>query len=175
MGAVLSYTEALTQAMGRLAADPRTLFVGQAVAFDGQAAYATFRDVPRERRIEMPVCEDFQMGFCTGLALQGYLPVSFYPRWDFLLMAANQLVNHLDKIPAMGAFRPKVIVRTAVGRAAPLDPGPQHVQDHTAAFRAMLRTVAVLEIRTERDIAPCYEHALRVAGPVLVIEHMDQY
>ncbi len=161
--------------MALLAEDPRTLFVGQSVKFDGQAAFATFQDVPPGKRIEMPVAEDFQMGFCTGLALAGHVPVSFYPRFDFLVLACGQLVNHLDKLPIMGGFRPKVIIRTAVGRDAPLDPGPQHTQDHTQAMRLMLKTVAVVDLQEAADIVPAYERALQADGPTLLVEHMARY
>ena len=53
------------------------------------------------------------MGISTGLALSGYVPVTCYPRFDFLLLAMNQLVNHLDKIRVMSnnEFQPKVIIR----------------------------------------------------------------
>ena len=69
MGAILSYFDEITKAMTALARHPKTIFVGQAVKYGGQRAHATFANVPMEKRIEMPVCEDFQMGFCTGLAL----------------------------------------------------------------------------------------------------------
>src|SRR3990167_9571398 len=139
----MSYFDEITKAMALLAQHPKTLFVGQAVRYDGQRAHATFKDVPMDRRIEMPVCEDFQMGFCTGLALEGYIPVCFFPRWDFAILAANQIVNHLDKIPLLGGFRPKVIIRTAVGASSPLDPGPQHTQDYTRQFADMCKTISV--------------------------------
>lgn len=170
-----NYRDALTAAMAKLATDPRTLFIGQSVRFGGQAMFPTLAGVPIDRRIEMPVAEDFQMGFCIGLALQGFLPVCIYPRWDFLLLAANQLVNHLDKLPFMGDFRPKVIIRTGVGPRRPLDAGPQHTQDHTAAFRLMLRTVEILEITTAADARPCYEQALRSDSSVLVVERLKLY
>lgn len=169
------YFEELTKAMGLLALHPDTLFVGQAVAYDGQAAFRTFEKVPKEKRIEMPVVEDFQMGFCTGLSLGGYIPVSFYPRWDFLMMAANQLVNHLDKIPIVSAYRPKVIIRTAVGRKFPLDPGPQHTQNHSDAFRLMLKTVEIVELKDERQIVPAYERALHSEGSTILVEFMERY
>lgn len=159
--------------MSLLALHPKTLFVGQAVKFDGQRAHATFAGVPDDRRIEMPVCEDFQMGFCTGLALQGYIPVSFFPRWDFLIVAANQLVNHLDKIPVLGGFRPKVIIRTAVGTNRPLNPGPQHTQDHSYAFKHILETVQVLDVGG--DPLATYQYAMNCEGSVIVVEHMDRY
>jgi len=171
----LTYKEALTAAMARLAEDPRTLFVGQTVVYGGQTMFPTFQDVPTDRRIELPVAEDFQMGFCTGLALEGFIPVSVYPRWDFLILAANQLVNHLDKLPLMGDFQPKVIIRTAVGPTVPLDAGPQHTQNHTEAFRLILKTVEVLEIRFAEQAIPCYEQALACKGSALVIEHLEKY
>ena len=161
--------------MARLAADPRTLFVGQTVRYGGQAMWPTFAEVPMDRRIEMPVAEEFQMGFCIGLALQGYVPVSVYPRWDFLILAANQLVNHLDKLPLMGACRPKVIIRTGVGPHSPLDAGPQHTQDHTEAFRLMLQTVRVREIKTADTAISYYEEALRGEGSYLVVERLENY
>lgn len=157
-----------------LAEQPNTLFVGQAVKYPGQAAFKSFDGVPMDRRIEMPVTEDLQMGFCTGLALAGFLPVSFYTRWDFLLLAANQLVNHLDKMPSMG-WSPKVIIRTSVGRSTPLDPGPQHKQDHSAAFRLMLDTVEVVELREAEDIMPQYIKALHSQYPTILVENMSRY
>ncbi len=175
MGAVLKYADEVTKAMAMLARDARTVFVGQAVRFDGQRLHATLKDVPMEKRIEMPVCEDFQMGFCIGLALEGMIPISIYPRWDFLLLAANQLVNHLDKIPLMGEFSPKVIVRTAVGANKPLDPGHQHTQNHTNAFRQMLNTVDIYEIFSAQQVLDTYHKALQSNRSCVVVEHMDKY
>ena len=171
----MDYADEVTKAMAYLARDERVIFVGQAVKYDGQRLHATLKDVDYYQRIEMPVCEDFQMGFCTGLSLEGYIPVSIYPRWDFLLLAANQLVNHLDKIPILGSFRPKVIVRTAVGSNKPLDPGPQHTQDHSDAFNLMLQSIPVLQIFRAEDVMETYETALRIPGSCVVVEYMDQY
>lgn len=170
----MSYFTALREAMSILAADPRTLFVGQAVAYGGQRAHQTFEGVPASRRIEMPVAEEFQLGFSTGLALAGRVPVSFFPRWDFLILAANQLVNHLDKLPEMG-WRPKVLIRVAVGAKKPLDPGPQHTQDHSAAFTLMLQHVRILELADERQVVPLYRAALEEDGSFVLVEHMSLY
>ena len=153
--------------MANLAQHPKTLFVGQNMRYDGQKMHASFCRVPMERRIEMPVCEDFQMGFCTGLSLQGYIPICCYPRIDFMLLAANQLVNHLDK---MIGFKPRVIVRVAVGSTTPLNPGPQHTQDHTEAFTMMLKNIPVVEFEPG-----VYEDALNGSGSVVVVERMERY
>lgn len=158
--------------MRMLAAQPGAYFIGQGVAADGVATFDSLDGVPMEQRLELPVVEELQMGMGIGLALQGFLPVLIYPRIDFLLRAADQLVNHLDKLEEMsrGQFKPKVIIRTRVGSRAPLDPGPQHRQNHTEAFRHMLTTVQVWEIEYPSDIMPAYEGALSRARSSLVIE-----
>lgn len=169
-----TYLSELGRAMGLIARRPNTLFVGQAVAYPGQAAFKSFVEVPMEKRIEMPVAEEFQMGFCTGLALEGFLPVCFYPRWDFMILALNQLVNHLDKMPYFGFF-PKVLIRVGIGRAEPLDPGPQHCQDYSGPVRQMLKTIKVVNLPSKETIVPVYQMALDSEGPVILVEDMRLY
>lgn len=171
----MTYLSAIQRAMAMLAEHPKTLFIGQAVRYPGQATHRTLEQVPMERRVEMPVIEDFQMGFCTGLALEGYIPVCIFPRFDFLLLATNQLVNHLDKTPLVSGFRPKVIIRTSVGASAPLNPGPQHRQDHSIAFRSMLQTVQVLQITNSERVMSTYKAAMEYPGSVLIVEYGEMY
>jgi len=165
------YFDALTRAMTMLGSDQRTLFIGQAIKYPGQRAFPSFANVPMSKRVEMPVTENLQMGLCTGLALAGYLPVSFYPRMDFLIIAMDALVNHLDKHPS----KPKVIIRTAVGGTKPLDPGPQHTQDHTRALRLMLKNVRIIELLNERYILDAYHEALEIPESVIMVEQMALY
>ncbi|MCS7008832.1 MAG: hypothetical protein NZL93_02710, partial [Chthoniobacterales bacterium] len=112
----MRYFDELKRSMEWLAQDPRVLFIGQAVEVPGTAMSNTVKDIPTIRRIELPVAEEMQMGMTIGLALQGFVPVSIYPRWNFLLLAVNQLINHLDKISIMsnGGYRPKAIIRTGI-------------------------------------------------------------
>ena len=81
----------------------------------------TLKNIDMSRRLELPVVEEMQMGMSTGMALAGLVPVTIYPRWNFLLLATNQIVNHLDKLKHMsnGGYRPKVIIRTGVGCRGP--------------------------------------------------------
>ena len=176
-----SYFDEIRRSMALLAADQRTLFLGQSIVYESSAMFRTLCEndgtpiVPMDRRIELPVIEDFQMGLCTGLALQGFLPVCIFPRLDFLLLAANQLVNHLDKIPLVSGYRPKVIIRTTVGASHPFSSGVQQSQDHTAAFRLMLKTVEVIELNSRFDVFKSYKRALEVPHSVLVVEKQDLY
>ena len=159
--------------MKLLAAQPGALFIGQGVAYSGVATYPDFEGIPLSQRIEFPICEEMNLGAALGMAMDGHtLPVVCLPRVDFLLRAADALVNHLDKLEEMscGQWVPKVIIRCRVGSRAPLDPGPQHRQNHAAALRLMLTTVCVREIREDADILPTYERAVASPRSSLVIE-----
>ena len=142
----MSYFDELTKSMTWLGEQKDTIFLGQSVEYPGNALYRSLEGVPMEKRVEMPVAEDMQMGIAIGLSLQGYVPICIFPRFDFLLCAVNQLVNHLDKIEeySNGAWKPKVIIRTCVGSTKPLYPGVQHCGGYTVAFRKLLHNILVI-------------------------------
>ena len=48
--------------MGLLAEHPDTLFLGQGVEYPGTFMSTTLDQVPMEKRLEMPVAEEMQMG-----------------------------------------------------------------------------------------------------------------
>ena len=173
----MNYKEEIYKGMKYLGSHPETIFVGQAVEYKGTAVTHQVKDFPSEKLLELPVAEDFQAGFCLGLALEGKIPVSIYPRMNFVLLAANQIVNHLDKWPAMsdGESRPKVITKAVVGSQYPLDPGHQHKANYTQAFKSMCDTVDVVELLYAEDVLPAYKKALdRDDGiSTLIIEHGD--
>lgn len=182
MGAVLNlnlgtYFDELKIAMGLLSTYPNSIFVGQGVACAGTTMTDTLVNVPRDKLLEFPVAEDMQMGFAIGLALNGYLPICIYPRWNFLLLAANQLVNHLDRLPiySAGRYTPKVIIRTSAPSVAPFNPGPQHDDDFTDAFRLMLRTVTVVRLERADQIIPSYCQAAERPLSTLLVEHTALY
>lgn len=169
------YATELTAAMTWLGEQPNTIFLGQAVACPGTAMFGTLALVPMAKRLEMPVAEEMQMGASIGLALHGLIPISIYPRWNFLILAANQLVNHLDRLPLISAYRPKVIVRVGVGSKMPLDPGPQHDSDFGDAFRLMFKTVTVERLAKPADVMPAYRAAMDRDGSTLLVEISDLY
>ena len=175
----MKYFDELCRAMDFLAADQRTLFLGQAVACAGTGMSNTLKNVSREKLLELPVTEEMQMGMSTGLALTGHVPVSIYPRWNFLLLSVNQIVNHLDKLPIVsdGGYKPKVIIRTGIGSERPLHPQHQHVGDFTDAFRLMCQTIEVIRLDEPADIFPAYKKALeREDGrSTILVEYGDYY
>lgn len=174
----MNYYAEIRRAMKLLAEDDRVIFIGQSTLHpDVTPLFESLEDVPLLKRIELPVIEDCQMGISTGLALEGFIPVSIYPRIDFLILATNQLVNHLDKIEKMscGRFKPKVIIRALVGSTKPLYPGPQHCQDHTRALRCLLPNINVVELTSAEEIVSAYRRALESEKSSILIEMMDLY
>lgn len=175
----MTYKESVIEAMGWLGDKPDTLFLGQTVGCPGSYMYGSLERVPVEKRIELPVAEEMQLGMTLGLALEGYVPVSIYPRIDFLILAVNQLVNHLDKIKVMsdGKMMPSIIIRTSTGPTEPLNGGPQHTQRHTRALRAMLTTVFVVELRDVafQIILNAYKMAYESGGIWLFVEEGALY
>ena len=50
----------------------------------GNLIFKTLEGVSEQKKLELPVFEETQLGLSIGLSLQGYIPVSCYPRFDFL-------------------------------------------------------------------------------------------
>ncbi len=169
------YIDRVRDSMKMLAKREDTIFIGQTVQFKGSPIYVTLDGVPEEKRLELPIMEEVQTGIATGLSLEGFLPISIYPRFDFLILATNQLVNHLDKIYELshGVLNPKVIIRTMIGSKFPLYPGPQHFQDHADAFKKMLTNIDVIKVEHKKDVIPSYERAMLSERSTLIVEMVD--
>ncbi len=170
-----AYYDELCKAMEMLAREPDVIFIGQAVKSPGTAMYGTLDKVPMEKRLEFPVAENFQLGFCTGIAMAAGLPICIFPRINFMLEAVSQLVQHLDKIPLFGDYVPKVIIRTAIATDNPLDPGPQHLGDYVTALQLMLQTVAIVRLTTAEQIVPAYRDAMNFNGSTILVEESARF
>lgn len=173
----MKYADELKKSMEWLASKEDTIFIGQAVEYPGTAMTNTVKDIDPKKLIEMPVAEDMQMGITLGMALNGRVPVSLFPRWNFLLLGANQLVNHIDKIKIMseGLYTPKIIIRTSIGSQRPLHPQHQHIADFTAGFKAMCDFVDFVRLDETNQIFPAYQYAYeRTDGrPTVLVEWGD--
>jgi len=175
----MKYFDELKRSMEWLAEKPDTLFIGQAVAYPGTAMSNTVKDINSNKLLELPVAEEMQMGMSLGLALDGKVPISIFPRWNFLLCGINQLINHIDKVEEMssGGYKPKIIIRTGIGSIDPLNPQSQHVGDFTDAIRAMATTIDIIRLEEPEEIFPAYEKAyLRDDGRTTIcVEYGDYY
>jgi len=175
----MSYFDELKRSMDYLAKDERVIFLGQAVKVPGTAMSNTLKDINSNKLIELPVAEEMQMGMTNGFALNGLVPVSIFPRWNFLLLALNQLINHLDKIKFMSndGYKTKTIIRTGIGSQRPLHPQHQHIGDFTEAVGKMCSNIELIRLDESKDIFNAYEKALnREDGKsTIIVEYGDFY
>lgn len=158
----MKYIDEIKKAMNLLSQNEKTIFIGQSVKFGGTGLYDTLIEVSDDKKIEWPVAEYSQLGASIGMALEGFIVVSLFPRWNFLLMATDQIVNHLDKLPIVseGRCTPKVIIRVSVGSESPVDPQCQHKGNFSDAFRLMCKTLDIIELHEPENIVKSYEKAL---------------
>tara|TARA_B100001123_G_C15152715_1_gene964148 strand:+ start:612 stop:1148 length:537 start_codon:yes stop_codon:yes gene_type:complete len=175
----MKYFDELKKSMNYLAENKKTIFIGQAVEVPGTAMSNTLSDINKKKLMELPVAEEMQMGITTGLALNGDIPVSIFPRWNFLLYAMNQLINHLDKVNVMSnnEFKVKTIIRTGVGSQRPLHPQFQHIGDFTEEVKKMCDSIEVIKLNEPEEIFPSYQKALtrKDGKSTILVEFGDFY
>jgi pyruvate/2-oxoglutarate/acetoin dehydrogenase E1 component len=175
----MKYFSELKKSMDYISKKKNTIFIGQAVEVAGTAMSNTLIDVNKNKKIEMPVSEEMQMGITTGLMMAGYTPVSIFPRWNFLLLAMNQLVNHLDKFNIMtyGKYKSKAIIRTGIGSKRPLHPQCQHVGDFTSEVKKMCPNINVVRLDNPDKVFIEYKKAIdaRNNKSTILVEYGDYY
>jgi pyruvate/2-oxoglutarate/acetoin dehydrogenase E1 component len=169
------YKDELTKAMKFLSEKEDTIFIGQQIVYAGNPMSTTLGDIPKEKMIEVPVMEETQMGMSLGLAMIGKTVISFYPRWDFLISAANQLINHADKFEHMTGKKVNVIIRVGVGSKDPLDPGIQHRNDYSDEFESILQFTKVHKLKKIEDIYTMYTTAYEQGGIHILVEWPELY
>jgi pyruvate/2-oxoglutarate/acetoin dehydrogenase E1 component len=135
----------------------------------------TLDEVPKEKMIEVPVMEETQMGMSLGLAITGKTVISFYPRWDFLISAANQLINHVDKYELMTGKKVNILIRVGKGADVPLDPGHQHKANYIEQFKTMCPNIQVHDLKTWQDVELSYNYVIKEGGIHIMAEYPELY
>jgi pyruvate/2-oxoglutarate/acetoin dehydrogenase E1 component len=176
----MKYFDELKKSMEFLGNKNDTIFIGQAVEVPGTAMSNTLKNIPRNKLLELPVAEEMQMGITLGLAMNNDIPISIFPRWNFLLYGMNQLINHIDKYNFMVDSKQKkvkTIIRTGIGSQRPLHPQFQHIGDFTDAIKLMCSNIEVLRLDQPDKIFASYEKAyLRDDGKsTILVEYGDYY
>ena len=175
----MKYFDELKKSMEYLASKKDTLFIGQAVEVPGTAMSNTLKNVNKKKLLELPVAEDMQMGMTLGLAMDKNVPISIYPRWNFLLYGINQLINHIDKFKVMcgNEIKPKIIIRTGIGSQRPLHPQFQHIGDFSDSIQKMCTSIEVIRLNNPKQIFPAYKKSYEIKDGVntIIVEYGDYY
>lgn len=171
------YKDALTNAMTKLGKMDDVIFVGQQILWHGNPMSTTLTNVPKEKMIELPVMEESQMGMSLGMAMAGKFVVTFYPRWDFIICATNQLVNHVDKLKLMsgGQWNANMIIRLGKGSDKPLDPGHQHKGNYIEEFKSLCPNTRFWDLNDYSKIEETYNSVCEQGGINVIVEYPELY
>jgi len=170
----MNYKDAIKKSMGELAKNKKTIFIGYSVRHG--CANGTLKDIPDNVKIETPVAENLMIGLGMGMSLEGFRPIIFFERFDFVLNAMDGIVNHLDKIDEISGkkFQYPLIIRVEVGSRTPLMSGVTHIQNYTKSLKQMVK-FPILTPKTPKEIIASYKIASKTKTPIMIIEQRDFY
>jgi pyruvate dehydrogenase E1 component alpha subunit len=169
----ISYKDAIVQSMTELG-DAGAIFIGYNVAYGD--AMGTLKNVPKKQKLETPVAENLMAGLAIGMSFEGFIPVLYYERHDFMLVAADAIINHIDKIERIshGEFKVPVIIRAVTADAGPFYSGITHSQDFTNMFRSAV-SFPVIDSVTGSDVLKAVRGAKESGRPMMLIERKSRY
>ena len=164
----MKFKDAVAQAMTELG-DDGAIFIGYSLV-PGDAM-GTLKNVPDDQKIETPVAENLMVGLAIGMSFEGFKPVVYFERHDFMLVAADAIGNHVDKIERIshGEFKVPVTFKTVVDDGGLFYSGPTHSQNFTNVFRELV-DFPVLDPQTPEEVLDMYRYAKDSDGPVMIVE-----
>ena len=171
----ITYCQAIAEAMETaLEADGRTRLFGQGVT-DKAGTYGTTRGLGErfgaDRVFDVPTAEQIITGLAVGMSLGGLRPMVIHPRNDFMLVAMDQIGNHVAKWKAMfgGRVRLPMLIRSVSCR------GWGSAAQHSQALHATMAHLPGLMVATPFTPADAKGIALWAAleadEPVMMMEH----
>jgi acetoin:2,6-dichlorophenolindophenol oxidoreductase subunit beta len=173
-GANVTFAQAVNQAMHEaMAHDPNVICFGLGVD-DPKAVFGTTRGLKErfggERVFDMPTAENAMTGVGIGASLNGFRPVMVHQRFDFFLLATEQLLNNAAKWHYMfgGQRSVPITIRLILGRG--WGQGPTHSQTLHAWFAHTPGLKVVIPTNPE-DAKGLLLSSIFDDNPVLFFEH----
>lgn len=168
-----NYGEAIRDGFAHLLKNHSEVFcIGQGLWspwYVGNSMTDLDKDFGKSRVIDTPVSESACTGAAIGASLCGYKPIVIHPRVDFMILAADPMVNQAAKWGHMlgGRGRPAVTIRGIVNRGG--QQGAQHSQALHSWFAHVpgLRVVMPATVKDARDLLVA---ATLCSDPVLYID-----
>lgn len=150
-------------------AENNGVFIGYNVA-NGDAM-GSLKDVDKSKKIETPVAENLMVGLAIGMSFEGYRPVVYFERHDFMLVAMDAIGNHLNHIERMshGEYKCPVILKTVVADSGPFYSGPTHSQDFTEVLERLV-DFPVLCPDDGKELMDSYLWAINSSRPTIIVE-----
>lgn len=170
----ISYKNAINQSMDELGKLDNAIFIGYNVA-NGDAG-GSLKTVPKEKKLETPVAENLMTGLGIGMSFEGFKPIVYFERHDFMLVAADAIGNHVSHIERLshGEYKVPMIIRSVVADAGPFYSGPTHSQNFTNVFRELVN-FPVLSPNTGAELLESYRLASVSTQPVMIVERKSLF
>lgn len=136
----------------------------------GNAAGA-LSSVSEDLKIETPVAENLMVGLAIGMSFEGFRPVVYFERHDFMLVAADAIGNHVNQIEKIscGEYKVPVIIRAITSDGGLFYAGPTHSQDFTNVFKNLVSFPIYVPL-TGGEVLKSYSLALASNRPSMVVE-----
>ncbi len=168
------YREALNKALDEvMAADDTVVTLGEDVGLYGGSFRVTEGLVEKygeKRVIDTPIAELSIVGNAVGMAIGGLRPVAEIMTGNFVLLAFDQIINHMAKLRYMsnGKITLPMVVRFPQGVSKQL------AAQHSESYEQMLAAVPGLKVLSVSDVNYAYhalKHAILSDDPYVFIEH----
>lgn len=171
----ITYKDALAEGLLQtMTQDPSVIVMGQS-GEDPVAMFGTLAPAMKEfpqRFFEMPLSEAGITGWGTGAAIGGLRPVMTHHRNDFLLVAADQIINHAAKWNYDHQTPVPWTIRSIVGR------GWGQASQHSQSLQALFAHIPGLKVAmpaTPYDAKGLLISSIMEPCPVILIEHRRLY
>jgi pyruvate dehydrogenase E1 component beta subunit len=174
----ITYAQAICEAIDEeMARDKNVLILGEDVGVLGgnfKTAVGLQEKYGDLRVKDTPISENSFLGMSLGMALTGLRPIVEIMFSDFLLLAADQLLNQIAKIRYMSGGQVKVplTVRTTIGA------GRSSAAQHSQSLHAIMCHIPGLKVVIPSSAAEAkglLKTAIREDNPVVFIEHKMEY
>lgn len=110
------------------------------------------------------------------MSFEGFRPLIYFERHDFMLVAMDAIGNHMNQIERIshGEFKCPVILRSVIDDGGIFYSGPTHSQDFTDIFRN-LKNFSIYSPTNGNEIINSYEKAILSNRPSIIIERKGLY
>jgi acetoin:2,6-dichlorophenolindophenol oxidoreductase subunit beta len=175
----ITYAAAINEALAiELARDPSVFLIGEDIGVQGGMFTITsglYDQFGADRVMDSPIAEAGFVGLGIGAAAAGMRPVVEVMFMDFMMVAADQVLNQATKLHFMsgGQVTVPLTIRTQQGIGSG-GSGPQHSQSLESLF-VHVPGLAIAVPFTAADAKGLLATAIRTDEPTLVIEHKGLY
>jgi len=174
----ITYAQAVCEALDEeMERDENVLVLGEDVGFIGgnfKTSVGLLDKYGDLRCKDTPISEQGFVGMSVGMAITGLRPVVELMFSDFLLVAADQVINQAAKIRYMsgGQVTVPLVIRTPIGA------GRSSAAQHSQSMQALVSHFPGLKVvvpSTAQELKGLLKTAIRDDNPVIVFEHKMEY